>query len=145
MERIFVYGIRGGSHMNENLHLETTIRGKEKHYSPDKFLNKVKKYGTNMGFKALYSVAILYCALKSPDLPKEHKLMILGVLGYFVLPIDLIADMLPAVGLADDIVIITKAVSVIYSSITDEMKEEAHEVLKKIFGDKYLPSIEYEI
>jgi len=131
--------------VSENLQLETTIKGKEKHYSPDKFINKLKKYGSNLGFKALYSVAVLYCALKSPDLPKEYKLMILGVLGYFVLPIDLIADMLPAVGLADDIVVITKAISVIYSSITDDMKEEAHEVLKKVFGDKYLPSVEYEI
>src|SRR3954470_17897257 len=123
--------------MDEHLQLETTIQGKEKNYSPDKFINKLKKYGLNLGFKALYGVATLYCALKSPDLPKEHKLMILGVLGYFILPIDLIADILPAVGLADDIVIIMKAVSVIYSSITDEMKEEAHEVLKKIFGEKY--------
>ena len=131
--------------MNEDLHLETTISGKEKHYSTDKFVNKVKKYGANIGYKALYNVAILYCALKSPDLPKEHKLMILGVLGYFILPIDLITDMLPAVGLADDIVVITKAISVIYTSITDEMKEEAHEVLKKILGDKYTPSIEDEI
>lgn len=131
--------------MNEDLHLEKAISGKEKHYSPDKLISKVKKFGASLGYKALYNVAILYCALKSPDLPKEHKLMILGVLGYFILPIDLIADMLPAVGLADDIVVITKAISVIYTSITDEMKDEAHEVLKKIFGDKYLPSIEYEI
>jgi uncharacterized membrane protein YkvA (DUF1232 family) len=93
----------------------------------------------------LHGVATLYVALKSPDLPKEHKLMILGVLGYFILPIDLIADILPTVGLADDIVIITKAISVIYSSITDEMKEEAHEVVRKILGDKYMPSMEYEI
>ncbi|MDI7743098.1 YkvA family protein [Lysinibacillus fusiformis] len=131
--------------MDENLHLETAISGKGKHYSPDKLLNKVKKYGTSIGYKALYNVAILYCALKSPDLPKEHKLMLVGVLGYFILPIDLIADMLPAVGLADDIVVITKAISVIYTSITDEMKEEAHQVLKKVLGDKYMPSIEYEI
>ncbi|RHW32787.1 DUF1232 domain-containing protein [Lysinibacillus yapensis] len=131
--------------MSEHLELEATIKGKEKHYSPDKFINKLKKYGTNLGFKVLHGAATLYVALKSPDLPKEQKLMILGVLGYFILPIDLIADILPTVGLADDIVIITKAISVIYGSITDDMKEEAHEVLKKVFGDKYKPSIEYEI
>jgi len=131
--------------MNEDLHLETTISGKEKHYSPDKLINKVKKYGAKIGYKALHNVATLYCALKSPNLPKDQKLMIIGVLGYFILPIDLIADMLPAVGLADDIVIITKAIAVIYSSITDDMKDEAHEVVKKIVGEKFLPSVEYEI
>ena len=131
--------------MDENFQLEPVIRGKEKHYTPNKFLNKLRETGLNLGFKALHGVATLYCALKSPNLPKEHKLMIVGVLGYFILPIDLIADFLPAVGLADDTVIIVKAISVIYASITDEMKEEGHELLKKIFGEKYLPSIEYEI
>lgn len=131
--------------MSENLQLETTIKGKDKHYSPDKFLNKMKKYGMNLGFKALYGIATLYCALKSPTMPKEHKLMIIGVLGYFILPIDLVADFLPTVGLADDIVIISKAISVIYTSITDEMKEEAHQLLKKMFGENYQPSVEYEI
>ncbi len=127
--------------MDSNFQLEPVVKGKEKHYSPNKFLNKLKNTGLNLGFKTLHGVATLYCALKDPNLPKEHKLMIVGVLGYFILPIDLVADFLPAVGLADDTVIIVKAISVIYSSITDEMKEEGHVLLKKIFGEKYLPSI----
>ena len=131
--------------MEQNIPLEASIQNKEKHYSSEKFINKLKKYGMSLGYKGLHGVAILYVALKSPNLPKEYKLMILGVLGYFILPIDLISDLLPAVGLADDIVVITKAISVIYSSITDEMKEEANDLLKKIFGEKYLPTIEYEI
>lgn len=131
--------------MAGNLPLNTTIQDKEKYYSSEKLIHKLKKYGMNLGFKGLHGVATLYVALKSPTLQKEQKLMILGVLGYFILPIDLIADVLPAVGLADDIVIITKAISTIYSSITDEMKAEAHDLLKKIFGEKYLPEIEYEI
>ncbi|SOC23107.1 uncharacterized protein DUF1232 [Ureibacillus xyleni] len=131
--------------MDENLELETVVKGKGKHYAPNKFLNKMKTYGLNLGFRALHGVATLFSALKSPDLPKEQKLLIIGVLGYFILPIDLIADFLPTVGLADDAVVIFKALSVIYSSITDEMKEEGHELLKKMFGDKYMPNIEYEI
>ncbi|RUL47803.1 MULTISPECIES: YkvA family protein [Lysinibacillus] len=131
--------------MDENMQLETVVKGKGKHYAPNKFLNKIKMYGLNLGFKALHGAATLFAALKSPDLPKEQKLMIVGVLGYFILPIDLVADFLPTVGLADDAVIILKALSVIYSSITEEMKEEGHELLKKIFGEKYMPTIEYEI
>ena len=131
--------------MDEKLELETVIKGKGKHYAPNKFINKVKTYGLNLGFRALHAAATLFSALKSPDLSKEQKLLIIGVLGYFILPIDLIADFLPTVGLADDAVVIFKALSVIYSSITDEMKAEGHELLKKIFGEKYMPTIEYEI
>lgn len=122
--------------------MEQLVRGKEKHYNERKFLEKVKTYGTDIGFKSLHSVATLYSALKSPDMPKQYKLMIAGVLGYFILPTDLIADFLPMVGLADDIIVITKAMSVIYSSITEDMKHEGHSLLKRMFGEKYQYGIE---
>lgn len=128
----------------QNYEIEQLVRGKEKHYNESKLLKKVKKYGTNLGFKTLHSVATLYSALKSPTMPKQHKLMIAGVLGYFLLPIDVIADFLPMVGLTDDIIVITKAISVIYSSITDDMKQEGHDILKRMFGEKYQYSIEDE-
>jgi len=122
--------------MKENYQLDA-VSGKEKYYSPKKFINKVKDSGLQLGFKALHGAATLYSALKSPNMPKKNKLLIAGVLGYFILPTDLVADFLPAVGLADDAFLIMQAISTIYSSITDEMKEEGHLQLKKIFGDKY--------
>ncbi len=122
--------------MKEDYRLDA-VSGKEKHFSPNKFINKVKGSGLKLGFKALHGAATLFSAIKSPDMPKKNKLLIAGVLGYFILPTDLIADFLPAVGLADDAFLIIQAISTIYSSITDEMKEEGHLQLKKIFGDKY--------
>lgn len=113
------------------------VSGKEKHYSPQNFINKMKNSGMKLGYKALHGAATLFSAVKSPDMPKKNKLLIAGVLGYFILPADLLADFLPAVGLADDAFLIIQAMSTIYSSITDEMKEEGHLLLKKIFGDKY--------
>nr|WP_106782210.1 DUF1232 domain-containing protein [Lysinibacillus timonensis] len=113
------------------------IKGKEKHYSPKKFINKIKGSGFKLGFKALHGATTLFSALKSPDMPKQNKLLIAGVLGYFILPTDLLVDFLPAVGLADDGFLIMQAISTIYSSITDDMKEEGLQLLKKIFGEKY--------
>ncbi|RKI98081.1 DUF1232 domain-containing protein [Butyricicoccus sp. 1XD8-22] len=130
--------------MSEQFELQQVVEGKEKHYTQNGFLNKLQQSGLKLGFKALHGATTLYCALKSPDLPKQQKLLIVGVLGYFILPTDLLADFLPMVGLADDIAIIMKAISVIYSSITDEMKEEGHQLLEKVFGDKYPDSIQGE-
>ncbi|BDH59964.1 hypothetical protein MTP04_00940 [Lysinibacillus sp. PLM2] len=122
--------------MKEDFQLDV-VTGKEKHFSPKKFVQKLKDSGFKLGFKALHGAATLYSALKSSDMPKKNKLLIAGVLGYFILPTDLIADFLPALGLADDAFLIMQAMSTIYSSITDEMKEEGHQLLKKMFGDKY--------
>jgi len=137
--------LRGGSTMDEDLQLQKVIEGKEKHYSPKKFMHKVQEYGMKLGFKGLHSATTLYCALKSPEMPKKDKLFILGVLGYFILPVDLVADFLPMVGLTDDAIVIAKAISVIYHSISDDMKEEAHQMLKKMFGDQYQYNAEQEI
>lgn len=123
--------------MEEKFEIAEVVKGKEKHYSNKKFINKLKKYGLKLSFKTVHGAATLYIALKSDHIPQHTKLMIIGVLGYFILPTDIVADFLPMVGLADDAIIILKAISVIYSSITDEMKEEAHEMLKRIFGEKY--------
>ncbi len=122
--------------MKEDFQLDI-VTGKEKHFSPKKFIHKIKDSGFKLGFKALHGAATLFSALKSSDMPKKNKLLIAGVLAYFILPTDLIADFLPAVGLADDAFLIMQAMSTIYSSITDEMKEEGHQLLKKMFGDKY--------
>lgn len=130
--------------MEENVELTKVVNGKEKYYSDKNFLNKLRKYGLKLGFKTLYGAAILYSALKSDKIPKPTKLMIIGVLGYFILPTDLVADFLPMVGLADDAFIILKAITIIYSSITDEIKEEARQLLRKIFGEKYQSYFENE-
>lgn len=123
--------------MDEKFQLEQVIDGKDKYYSGKKFVKKIQNTGLKLGYKGLYGAATLFTALKSPEMSTGNKLLIAGVLGYFILPTDLVADILPMVGLTDDILVIGKAISVIYNSITDDMKEEAHELLKKMFGEKY--------
>lgn len=123
--------------MSEKYDLDKMIEGKEKHYSDKKFLNKVKKSGNGLGMKALHAATTLFVALKSPEMSKANKLIVLGALGYFILPFDLVADVLPVVGLADDAFVILSALAKVYTAITPEMKQEAHQVLKNKFGEKY--------
>lgn len=130
--------------MKEKFEVIEVVKDKDKYYSDAKFIRKLKKYGIKLGFKTLYGAATLYSALKSDQIPQHTKLMIVGVLGYFILPTDIVADFLPVVGLADDAVIILKAITSIYSSITDEMKEEAHQMLKKYFGEAYQEYLDNE-
>lgn len=123
--------------MDKDFDLQEVIEGKEQYYDDSTFFNKLKTAGLKLGFKGLHAVAVLYCALKSPAMPVKDKLIIVGAIGYFILPIDLMADFLPVFGLTDDIAVVTKALMTVYGSITDEMKDEAHLLLKHTFGEKY--------
>lgn len=123
--------------MEEKFELIEVIDGKEKYYDDQKFLSKIKSVGLKLGFKGLHAVAVLYCALKSPQMDMKDKLIIVGALGYFILPTDLMFDFLPVFGLADDLVVVSKALMTVIGHIDEGVKEEAHVLLKNTFGDKY--------
>lgn len=123
--------------MNEKLDFDQMIENKEQHYSEKGFLNKIASIGGKLGSKALHAAATLFVALKSENMPRSSKLIILGALGYFILPIDLIVDVLPLVGLSDDTFVITAALAKVYMSITDDMKADAHALLREKLGDRY--------
>ena len=120
--------------MKENEHI---VEQTAKHYSEDKFITKIKRTGLDLGFKGLHAATTLFIALKSPNMPNAQKLIIVGALGYLILPIDIVADFLPVIGLADDVLVIVKAVMSVYQHVDDDMEQQAHELLKSWFGDRY--------
>ena len=120
--------------MSKEQQFNQMIDGKEAHYSKKGFMSKCKKVGGKLGTKGLESAATLFVALKSPNMSRSNKLVIAGALGYFILPIDLVADLLPVVGLSDDLFVITMALSKVYLAITDDMKQEAHGLVTSKFG-----------
>lgn len=122
--------------MSENFKFDKMIEGQDKHYSDKKFLGKMKGFGGGLGYKALHAATTLFVALKSPDMPKANKLIMLGALGYFIFPLDLVADFLPLAGLTDDTFVILAALAKVYTSITDEMKIEADEWIEDKLGNR---------
>lgn len=98
---------------------------------------KLGKYGARIGKKSMYYSLLLFYAAKSPAIPKSSKMIVLGALSYLVLPIDLIPDFIPVVGLADDAAVIAGAAYKIISHIDDEMKNKAKARLKKLFGNAF--------
>lgn len=122
--------------MSEQYNFEKMIEGQDQHYSDKKFLQKMKKFGGGFSYKAMQAAATLYVALRSPDMPKSSKLIVLGALGYFILPLDLVVDFLPLFGLTDDAFVILTALGKVYLSITDEMKDEAKGLIDSKLGSQ---------
>lgn len=110
------------------------LRGSRKHFSENKYFEKLLKYARKIGIKISYYSLLLYYTFKSPATPKSAKLTIAGALGYLILPVDLIPDALPAVGFTDDAAVIISALYQVVSSIDSTMKLQAHNRMQKQIG-----------
>ncbi len=74
-------------------------------------------------------VVFLWERLKSPDVPQKYKVAIAGALLYLVLPLDVVSDAIPLVGLLDDVVVILTIVKLV-SKIVDVSKTVIPQIQK---------------
>ena len=102
-------------------------------YSDHKFWGKLSRVASKAGVKLVYMVLVLCFILKSPDISARDKGLIYGALGYFILPLDLIPDAIPAAGFTDDIAAITALFLTIRCNITPEIDAKAKKKLAKWF------------
>lgn len=68
------------------------------------------------------SLGKLLSALDNPATPTHLKALIVGAIGYIVLPVDLILDITPGIGYADDLASVAGVVAAVsvYSNFTLE-------------------------
>lgn len=72
----------------------------------EELLEKLRK----VKVKFAADVRALYAFMRDPRAPAQGKVVAIGALLYFILPVDLIPDLLPIVGFADDAAVIATAV-----------------------------------
>ena len=107
----------------------------ESEFSFDNLMNKIKESAKKAGLKAIYMALLLYYALESPTISTVDKAIIYGALGYFICPIDIIPDILPFIGLTDDIAVLAWAFSRVKHNVNDMTREKAKTKLKIWFGN----------
>jgi uncharacterized membrane protein YkvA (DUF1232 family) len=106
-----------------------------KHYDENDLWEKFRKFAKKAGIKVCYAALLLYYVLKSPDTSSKDRAKILGALGYFILPIDLIPDFIPIAGYTDDLAALVWGVYCVIKGITPEVKASAAIKLHEWFGD----------
>ncbi len=104
------------------------------HFSEDSFWTKLKQYAAKAGRRVIERALILYFCFRDGDTPAWAKSIILGALGYFVLPLDAITDMTPGVGYGDDYGALLMAMSIVALHIKPEHEHQAGEKLRNWFG-----------
>ena len=107
----------------------------EKDFSESGFWDKLKKYAKSAGQEVVEKALWLYYAAEKPETPSWAKATIYGALGYFITPLDAIADMTPAVGYADDLGVLALAIATVIRYIDEDVKKQANRKLKDWFGD----------
>jgi len=105
------------------------------HYSEESFWEKLARGAIRAGRDVVgYALTLYYC-LQDPGTPKWAKTVILGTLGYYILPTDAIPDMLPGVGYADDLGALAAAMGMVAAYVTEEHRRRAEEKLADWFGE----------
>ena len=103
-------------------------------FSENLFWISIKKFARAMGVKVVYAALLLFYTYRRKDTPAWAKKIIIGVLGYFLSPIDAIPDLTPFVGYTDDLSMLAFALSALAFYINKEVKENAYKTLQKFFG-----------
>ena len=106
----------------------------EQHYNENSFWNKVLSMAKKAGLKLIYLALLLYYTLESRNVSKTDKAIIIGALGYFILPFDVIPDYIPFIGYTDDMTILYYAYKRVKTNINDHIREKAKNKLDSLFG-----------
>jgi uncharacterized membrane protein YkvA (DUF1232 family) len=97
------------------------------------FWFKLKKVAAKLPFVEDL-LAAYYCAFDK-ETPRHVQAALLGAIAYFILPFDVIPDMLPVLGFTDDAAVLATAIRLVASHITDDHREAARAALKRGVDD----------
>ena len=110
------------------------IKEYEKQYSEEKFWSKVTTVAKKAGIKVIYMALLLYYALDSTSLSVKDRALIIGALGYFILPLDIVSDLMPAIGFLDDAAILLAITKLLIVGIDNKVVALAKGKLSQWFG-----------
>ena len=117
-------------------------------YDPDKlkrdqarvergFWTKLRKYVRHIPF-VQDAVAAYYCAMDG-ETPLHVKAVLFGALAYFILPIDIVPDIIAWIGFTDDAAVLYAAIRTVSPHIKALHREQARAAIDKLAGQDSAP------
>ncbi len=104
------------------------------------FWSRALRFLRFAGKQLIHKALLLHYAAQNPRTPKWAKTAIYGALVYLLSPLDLIPDLLPAVGYTDDLWVLAAAVATVTLYINDDVQEQAARRLQAWFGPEGVAS-----
>lgn len=107
----------------------------ERAYSDKGFWHKLKYHARSASRDVVERALLLYYAAQEEKAPAWAKATIAGALGYFIVPLDAITDLAPAVGYADDLGVLVLAIAAVAAYINDNVRAKTAQKMRDWFGD----------
>jgi len=105
--------------------LELVMTEHAREYSESAFKTKLS---TLSGLdKLIESAKQVHTLLRDPQTPIWVKGLCIGVLGYLILPTDVVADFVPVLGYGDDLAALTAAIATIAANLPKTDSEAAND------------------
>jgi uncharacterized membrane protein YkvA (DUF1232 family) len=103
-----------------------------KYYTESGFWSKLRNSAGKAGCEIVKNALILFYAISNAS-PSE-KAIIIGALGYFILPFDLFPDLIPVTGYTDDANWLAFAIKEAKNAATPQVIAKAERTVKEWFG-----------
>jgi uncharacterized membrane protein YkvA (DUF1232 family) len=110
----------------------------ESAYSDDGFWDKLSRYAKKAGKEVVEKALLLYYAAQNEEAPTWAKAIITAALGYFIMPLDAVADLTPGIGFTDDLGVLALAIAVVTDFINDRVREQTAEKMDGWFSESSL-------
>ncbi len=104
-------------------------------YSERNFWDKLAHYAKTAGKEVVEKALLLFYAAQEEKAPAWAKGTIAAALGYFIVPLDAVADLTPAVGYADDLGVLVLAVAAVAAYINADVRAKTAQKMSEWFGD----------
>ena len=105
-------------------------------YSENRFRTKLARYALTAGQTVVEKALVLFYLLRDPATPARAKAIVIGALGYFIMPLDAIPDLLPGVGFSDDLGALAVAFTLVAMHIKPEYIDRAKKATLRIFNPR---------
>ena len=102
-------------------------------FSESKFWSFLEQRSKTVSQVTIYSALLLFYAYRRKDTPGWAKRIVLGSLGYLLMPLDAIPDLSPLIGYTDDIGVLSFGLVTIAAYIDQDVRWSAREKLGKWF------------
>lgn len=109
--------------------LSKDIQKHGRNYNENDFWKKLQGLPKSAVGQVMEKALLLRELLLDGATPLWARGSIIGVLGYLIMPIDLVPDLLPGVGFVDDLAAMGIVLASIENLITEEIRERAYKRL----------------
>ncbi len=98
------------------------------------FWRKLRRFAGKVPF-AEDAAAAYFCAL-DPKTPRRVRAILIGALVYFVIPVDLVPDIIAGLGFTDDATVLMAAIAAVAPHIRRRHRARARAALERRDGDR---------